>query len=82
MKETTKTNASDILKDPQIQKLVIESTIRRVNLSHLFADPYAPLPKPLTRWQRARGRVTSAIAGTRMRLGSWIAGVSLDEERW
>lgn len=73
---------AELLKDPNIEKLVVENTIRQVNSSALFAAPYSPPPKPLTRWQRIRYGVRNAILSARLRLGSWIAGVDLDEDRW
>lgn len=82
-KTVTLSEFTKLLQRPEVQKLVVEDAIRRVNHSALFADPYSPPPKPLTRWQRIRYGVRNAVSSARMRLGSWIAGVNLDsEDRW
>ena len=47
-------------------------------ISTEMADPHRPAP-PLSRWLRARWRLSEQWWQVRRRVGSWIAGVDLDD---
>lgn len=71
----------EILQMPTVKKMVVEDHLGRIAKAEQFAQPFTPQSKPLTRRQRIWYTIRNAVVDARMRLGSWIAGVDI-EDRW